>query len=78
MQSIIVYRNPLEAAMWETIMSGSFFPVIVGVIAFFAVFITANAYIVERYFAWPDRKVPTNVALAVSVLISIFGTWYLA
>lgn len=78
MQSIIVYRNPLEAAMWETIMSGSFFPVIVGVIVFFAVFIAANAYIVERYFAWNKRKAATKVNLAASALIGIFAIWYLA
>lgn len=26
MQEIIVYRNPLEAALWSAIMDGSFFP----------------------------------------------------
>lgn len=43
MQEIIVYRNPLEAAMWHGIMDGSFFPVIVGVLVFFAVFLGLNA-----------------------------------
>ena len=78
MQSIIVYRNPLEAAMWETIMSGSFFPVIVGVVVFFAVFLAANTFIVERYARWDKRKVATNFNLAASALIGIFVIWYMA
>lgn len=36
-QSIIVYRNPLEAALWE----GGYVPVILfGIVVFFAVFFT--------------------------------------
>ena len=42
MQEIIVYRNPLEAALWSAIMDGSFFPAIVGVVAFFCVFLAVN------------------------------------
>lgn len=42
MQSVIVYRNPLEAMMWEGLMNGSFFPIIVGVVVFFCVFLLFN------------------------------------
>jgi hypothetical protein len=78
MQSIIVYRNPLEAAMWEGFMSGSFFPIIVGVIVFFAVFLAANRFIVERYWGWNSRDVPTYVALAISAAIGIATIFFMA
>jgi hypothetical protein len=78
MQSIIVYRNPLEAAMWEGIMGGNFFPVIVGVIVFFAVFLAANRFIVERYWGWNSRDVPTYVALAIGAVIGIATIFFMA
>ena len=43
MQEVIVYRNPLEAAFWYGVMDGSFFPIIVAVVVFFAVFLILNA-----------------------------------
>ena len=58
MQSIIVYRNPIEAAFWEGVTNGSFFPVICGVVVFFAVFLTIHVQVVERFChnrqAWPS------------------------
>lgn len=72
MQSIIVYRNPLEAMLWQGFMDGSFFPIIVGVVVFFAVLLTINKVVVERYFGWSRRGTPTNVNLAVSAAIAIF------
>lgn len=77
-QSIIVYRNPLEAAMWEGLMDGSIFPVIVGVIVFFAVFLTVNRFVVERYWGWNSRDVPTYTALAISAVIGIATIFFMA
>ena len=92
MQSIIVYRNPLEAAMWEGIMSsGALWPVMVGVAVFFAVFLIADRLIVRRWFGahhYRVRNVPyykwnavckvaTNVNLAVSALAGVFVVWYM-
>ena len=77
-QSIIVYRNPLEQQMWEGLMSGSFFPVIVGVVVFFAVFLTINRFVVEKYFSWHSRGTPVNVALAVSAVIGVAVAMYMA
>jgi hypothetical protein len=37
--SIIVYRNPIEAAFWE---SGMLIPIMVGCVAWFAVFLASN------------------------------------
>lgn len=31
MQEIIVYRNPLEASIWNGVMDGTFLPVLAGV-----------------------------------------------
>lgn len=40
MQSVIVYRNPMEAAFWDMFMnSPNTFPVIVSVVVFFALLI---------------------------------------
>ena len=93
MQSIIVYRNPLEAAMWEGIMSsGALWPVMVGVAVFFAVFLIADRFIIKSWFnswrlgrllkipyaKWDTVcKVATNVSLAVSALAGVFVVWYM-
>mgnify|MGYP001577721144 CR=1 FL=1 len=71
MQEIIVYRNPLEAALWSAIMSGDFFPVIVGVVAFFCVFLAANR-VLNKGRSWgKNAKRNTNIALGAGVLSAI-------
>lgn len=77
-QSIIVYRNPLEQMMWEGAMSGAFFPIIVGVVFFFVVFLTIDKFIVKKYFGWRSRGTPTNMALAVSAAAGIALIMYMA
>lgn len=77
-QSIIVYRNPFEQMLWDGIMSGAFFPIIVGVVFFFVVFLALNKFIVAKYFDWRDRGIPTNIALAISAVSGIALTMYLA
>lgn len=75
MQSIIVYRNPLEAAMWEGIMSGSFFPVILGVVVFFCAFLAMNQLLNKgrTYGKFVGRN--ANIALAVGAVAG-FATIY--
>jgi multisubunit Na+/H+ antiporter MnhE subunit len=70
-QSIIVYRNPVEAAFWESASSGQIFPVIVGVIVFFAVFLVLNAYVVERFVTFRKRAPATYVALFIGALAGV-------
>lgn len=77
-QSIIVYRNPYEQMMWEGAMSGVFFPIIVGVVFFFAMFLTIDKFIVKKYFDWHARGTPTNIALAVSAAAGIALIMYMA
>lgn len=71
MQEIIVYRNPLEAALWSSVMDGSFFPVIVGVVAFFCVFLAVNRVINNGRSLGKNVKRNTNIALGVGVLSAI-------
>lgn len=70
-QSIIVYRSPLEQQMWEGLMSGSFFPIIVGVVVFFIVILSLNRFVIERVRGWRYKSWPINVALAVSAVAGI-------
>lgn len=80
MQSIIVYRNPAEAMMWQGLMNGDFFPIIVGIVVFFAIFLTINKIVVEQYMrgkGWTPRRIATNVNLAVSAAIALFSIWYM-
>jgi|TARA_R110000782_G_scaffold11744_7_gene35530 hypothetical protein len=65
--SIIAYRNPMEKALWEGLSDGSFFPIIAGVIVFFAVFLLINTFIVDKFFGRYSavRLQATYVALAV-------------
>ncbi len=73
MQSVIVYRNPLEAAFWEGITSGQFFPIIVGIAIFFAVFLTVQIHIVKRFVGTMNKRTSmwTNVNLFASGVIGI-------
>jgi hypothetical protein len=64
--------------MWEGIMSGTFFPIIVGVVFFFAVLLTIDKFIVKKYFDWHSRGTPTNIALAVSAAAGIALIIYMA
>ena len=70
MQQIIVYRNPMEAAFWDMMSGGTFFPVIVAIVVFFAVFLTADRFVVER-FPRRTRGTVTNINLVVSGLVGI-------
>lgn len=76
-QSIIVYRNPLEQAIWEGLMtSNSIFPIICGIVVFFIAVIASQTLIVDR-FAWNKRAVASNVSLAISAAIGVFTVWYM-
>ena len=72
MQEIIVYRNPLEAAMWHTVMSGEFFPVIAGVVVFFAVFLPLNHFLSQRFGSWGKTgKQVSYFSLGVGAVLGI-------
>lgn len=59
MQSIIVYRNPLEAMFWENFDGAAVFPVIAGIVVFFVALLVLNAFfdhLLVRAFSWVQRK----------------------
>ena len=77
MQEIIVYRNPLEAALWSAIMDGSFFPVIVGVVAFFCAFLAVDR-VLNKGRSWgKSAKRNTNIALGVGALSSVLVIFFM-
>jgi len=81
MQEIIVYRNPLEARVWEMVMDGSFFPIIVGVIVFFAVFLLIQIQIVQRFiprFHVKKQNYGTYAALLVAAIAGVWTVKYMA
>lgn len=54
-QEIIVYRNPMEKAMWDAMSGGEVFPFMVGAAVFIVAFIvTAKA--LEKFIPWNKRK----------------------
>jgi uncharacterized integral membrane protein len=71
MQSIIVYRNPMEAAFWESMSGGAMFPIMVGIVVFFAVFLTVHVQIVERFFGWRAQAWPSYLNLFASACVGI-------
>ncbi len=85
MHEIIVYRNPLEADFWHMVGDGQFFPVIVGVVAFFAVFLTLNAVVprllrgsnVTRRFFFKNEAALTYGELAFGAVAGVATTMHL-
>lgn len=65
-ESIIVYRNPLEKMVWEGFMGGQFFPAIAAVVAFFIVFIITNN-LLNRFHRPKAWNSPFNGYMAIGV-----------
>lgn len=77
MQEIIVYRKPMEAALWNTIMSGDFFPVIVGVVVFFLVFLGANRILNKGRVIGKTVARNTNIALGLGTLLGFAAIYFM-
>lgn len=71
MQSIIVYRNPMEAAFWEAASGATLFPIAVGIVAFFVVFLIIHVQIVERFFSWRAQAWPSYLNMFFSACIGV-------
>ena len=79
MQEIIVYRNPLEAAMWNSFMNGDFFPVMVGIAVFFAVFLASHAVACKIWGSRGDRgHWVARGSLAVGAVAGMSTVWKMA
>lgn len=84
MQEIIVYRNPLEKAMWDAASSGDFMPVIFGIGTFVIIFLMLDriasplSRILQKKFHYPYYKVlniMTRINLLISAVIGCFIIW---
>ena len=82
MQEIIVYRNPMEAAVWQAMSGGQLFPIIVGVVVFFAVFLAVNSlmerFAPRKYRAWNYGNLRSYTALAIGAIagvLTVYGMW---
>lgn len=78
MQEIIVYRNPLEAAMWNGIMSGEAFPFMVGLFVFFVSTVFLGTRIEKlSYHNWFRKNQGVSIFLP-STLLSLFVIWFMS
>lgn len=78
MQEIIVYRNPAEAAFWNTIMSSNnLFPIIVGVVVFFAVLLVTDSLVRKSKIRAIYNLSNSYFPLIVGTICGIFTAWYM-
>ena len=76
MQEIIVYRNPAEAALWQLLMSGEFFVVLCGILAFFAVFLGMHAVMTRIWGSWGNgAKLRSYLGLAAGAAAGVATVW---
>lgn len=77
MQTVIVYRNPLEAAFWETMMNGGFFVfgavvliAVLGVMTYLGIDkLVSSEWRRARQYSWATQKrsnVPSSFVLWLS------------
>lgn len=76
MQEIIVYRNPMEAALWNVLMSHGF-EIVVFIVIFFLVFVTLN-HLGEKFYSRRDLKMnrynmrkQRDLVQTLSIIISV-------
>lgn len=73
MQSIIVYRNPVEAAFWEFASSGQLIPFLAALAVFGAVWGLLQLNLVERYAPSYGRKRQNLTFIAAVVAAVVAG-----
>lgn len=72
MQSIIVYRNPMEAAFWEMMSNGQMIPIFVAIIVFFAVLLTIQTQVINRFVILRHPERASYAAMIVSAMVAVF------
>lgn len=70
-QEIIIYRNPLQPAVWNTIASGEALPFFIWAFVFFATLIFLNGRFKKQI-----NKNPGSFMIG-SLIFSIAATWLL-
>lgn len=79
-QSIIVYRNPMEAAMWESIMNSDF-PIILFIVlaliisvTLFLIYDKVNRHLPCRVALILDRR--SDAVIALILAVSFISSYY--
>jgi hypothetical protein len=79
MQSIIVYRNPMEVAIWESIMNGDiqFVPLFTAGFVFIAVMMALSKVMEAKFgFRQPKWAVPLMWSVGIlSAILTVFLMW---
>lgn len=78
MQEVIMYRNPIEAAVWSAIMNGSFLPVIAGVLVFFVVFVGFERVLNKGRNFGKNVRINTNISLILGTVCSFITMFWMA
>lgn len=73
--TIIVYRNPLEAAIWDSLMGGGLFPLLAGLFVAFIVGLTVAHFcewLAVRFHRF--RHIRTDIITVVVAVASMLLT----
>ena len=70
MQEIIVYRNPLEASIWNGIMDGTLLPVLAGALVFLIAIV-----LFDKKSSYRNKEKYFPIYLVISAILG-FGTAY--
>ena len=70
MQEIIVYRNPLEASIWNGVMDGTFLPVLAGALVFLIAIV-----LFDKKSSYRNKQKNFTIYLVISAVLG-FGTAY--
>ena len=81
MTEIIVYRNPADAALWQMLSGGEFFPVlvgaIVGVLAVVLAVVLAAKVFDKVFGAFRQPKWAGNLTLVIGAAVWVATTYVL-
>lgn len=69
-QSIIVYRNPLEQAIWEGQMGGEIVPIMSGIILGVIVML-----LTDNIISWDIKKRFPYLSLYLGGIVGVFTIW---
>ena len=70
MQEVIVYRNPAEASIWNSIMDGTLLPVLAGALVFLIAIV-----LFDKKSSYRNKEKYFPIYLVISAILG-FGTAY--
>ena len=77
MTEIIVYRNPAEAALWQMLSGGEFFPVLVGAIVGVLTVVLATKVVDKVFGTFCQPKWAGNLTLVIGAAAWVATTYAL-